>query len=93
MAGETKISPDNHTRPEARLFAAPRCKATAKSTRQRCRGAAVKGWTVCRMHGARGGAPKGNRNAWKHGQFSADAAARRKSLNVLIRLLRGQVTP
>ncbi len=24
------------------------------------------------MHGAGGGAPKGNRNAWKHGAYSAE---------------------
>ena len=31
--------------------------------------------TVCRMHGAAGGAPRGNRNAWKHGARSAEALA------------------
>jgi hypothetical protein len=36
---------------------AARCKATAKSTGIRCGAPAVRGWAVCRMHGARGGAP------------------------------------
>lgn len=30
----------------------------------------------CRMHGGTSpGAPKGNRNAWKHGQYSAETVA------------------
>lgn len=91
MSGIEKIRPNNLTSPAARLFAAPRCHAKAKRTGQQCRAAAVRGFKVCRVHGARGGAPKGNRNAWKHGDFSAGAATRRKSLNVLIRLLRSQL--
>jgi len=31
--------------------------------------------SVCRMHGAAGGAPKGNRNALKHGSRSAETLA------------------
>jgi uncharacterized protein YjcR len=33
----------------------------------------------CRMHGGTSpGAPKGNRNAWKHGHYSAQAIALRR---------------
>ena len=33
----------------------------------------------CRMHGGMSpGAPKGNRNAWKHGHYSAEAIAMRR---------------
>jgi hypothetical protein len=32
-----------------------RCTATSKRTKLQCRGPAVKGWSVCRFHGARGG--------------------------------------
>jgi hypothetical protein len=47
---------------------APRCSARAKTTGHACKSPAVKGWTVCRMHGAGGGAPSGKRNGmWKHG--------------------------
>ncbi|WP_370631685.1 hypothetical protein [Novosphingobium sp. FKTRR1] len=36
----------------------------------------MKGAKRCRMHGGKGsGAPKGNRNAWKHGARSAEAGA------------------
>ena len=46
---------------------APRCSANSKRTRQRCQAPAVRGWTVCRFHCARGGAPKGAANgAYKH---------------------------
>ena len=49
----------NLMNPVHRLQQAPRCSATAKRTRQPCRAPAVRGWTVCRCHGARGGAPTG----------------------------------
>jgi hypothetical protein len=51
---------------------AKQCTATAKSTGERCQNPAVRGWDVCRMHGAgtpkegtTGGAPP------KHGRYSA----------------------
>jgi hypothetical protein len=48
--------------------AAPRCKARSKRMGQPCRSPAVRGWKVCRMHGARGGAPEGKRNGnYRHG--------------------------
>ena len=63
---------------------APRCKAKSKRTGQRCKAPAVRGWNVCRFHGARGGAPKGKANgAWKHGYYSGAAQAER----VLVKLL------
>ena len=52
---------------------AKRCKAKAKRTGERCKNAAVKGYDVCRMHGANpknpGGPPKKNLNALVHGCF------------------------
>ena len=45
------------------------CKATSKLSGERCKNPAVKGYDVCRMHGARGGAPKKNLNALVHGTF------------------------
>src|ERR1700681_1668841 len=39
----------------------------------------------CRMHGGPSpGAPKGNKNALKHGRYSAEAILRRKSISKLI---------
>lgn len=45
------------------------CTATSKLSGERCKNPAVKGYDVCRMHGARGGAPKKNLNALVHGCF------------------------
>ncbi len=54
---------------------APRSKAKAKRTAQRCRAPAVRGFNVCRMHGARGGAPEGKRNGnYRHGARSKETA-------------------
>ncbi|WP_414819862.1 HGGxSTG domain-containing protein [Sphingomonas sp. Root710] len=57
------------------LAAAPRCGARTRSG-QPCRSPAVKGNGRCRMHGGKGsGAPRGNRNAWKHGWHSVRVGA------------------
>ena len=45
---------------------------------------AVRGWAVCRMHGAGGGAPMGNQNALKHGRYTAKAIAERRWLRELL---------
>jgi hypothetical protein len=52
----------------------PRCSATSKRAKNPCQAPAVNGWTVCCFHGARGGAPKGERNGmYKSGLFTNDA--------------------
>jgi uncharacterized protein YjcR len=40
------------------------------------------------MHGAAGGAPKGNRNALKHGEYSAETRALKKEIQALARMAR-----
>jgi uncharacterized protein YjcR len=40
------------------------------------------------MHGAAGGAPKGNRNALKHGASSAKTLALKRQTTALVRLVR-----
>jgi hypothetical protein len=71
---------------------APRCSATSKRTRERCKAPAVRGWTVCRFHGARGGAPKGKANgSYKHGLYTQEAIAERRLLSKLLRRSRGTV--
>lgn len=43
----------------------------------------------CRLHGGKSpGAPKGNRNAFKHGLYTAEAMARRRELALLLRSAR-----
>src|SRR6476469_9306685 len=64
---------------------ARRCHARSKRSGKPCQAPAVKGWTVCRMHGAGGGAPKGNKNAWRHGRYSAQAIAERRAIRELLR--------
>lgn len=64
-----------------RLAEAPRCGARTRKGSE-CQAPAVKGKRRCRMHGGTNpGAPKGNRNAWKHG-------ARSRAFAELSRILR-----
>jgi uncharacterized protein YjcR len=71
------------------MHQASRCHARSKRSGLQCRAPAVRGsLKVCRMHGAAGGAPKGNRNALKHGGFTAEMIALRKEIISLARLAR-----
>lgn len=64
----------------------PRCTATSKRTRMPCQAPAMNGWTVCRFHGAGGGAPKGKRNGmYRHGLYTQQAAALNARLSDLQR--------
>ena len=40
------------------------------------------------MHGAAGGAPKGNRNAFKHGLYTAEAIETRRMITALTKQAR-----
>jgi hypothetical protein len=54
--------------PMQRAHQSPRCTAHAKRTGFLCKNPAVRGWAVCRMHGARGGHGEGAANpAYRHG--------------------------
>ncbi len=65
---------------------APRCSATSKRTGKPCQAPAVRGWTVCRFHGARGGGPKGRANgAYKHGLYTAEAIEERRMFSDIVR--------
>ncbi len=71
---------------------APRCSATSKRTGKPCQAPAVGGWTVCRFHGAGGGAPKGARNGrYKNGLFTTEAIEERRALSALLRASRKSV--
>ena len=68
---------------------APRCTAKSKRSGQRCKGPAVCGWTVCRMHGAGGGHSGGKANpAYKHGMRGQEWERMRKAINDLVRMER-----
>jgi hypothetical protein len=74
------------TNPMRSAHEAERCAARCKRTLQPCRGPAVVGWRVCRMHGAGGGAPPGERHGmYKHGQRSKTAIEERRAIRKLIR--------
>ena len=62
------------------------CEAKSKHSGVRCKSYAVNGYKVCRMHGAGGGAPKGERNGmYRHGIYTKEAIAERKATRELIK--------
>jgi uncharacterized protein YjcR len=67
---------------------ASRCRAKSKLSGLQCRSPAVRGHSVCRMHGAGGGAPKGNRNGLKHGLYSVETRALKREIHALARMAR-----
>lgn len=75
------------------MHASPRCTATSKRSGKPCRNPAVNGWYVCRMHGARGGAPTGSRHGrYKTGQHTQQAKAMNAMLALLMRESRQTLT-
>ena len=78
-AGKPAWSGTDWRKALARAYAAPRCLARCKHSKRPCRNPAVKGWRVCRMHGARGGGPTGKRNgAYRHGRATKEAKQLRR---------------
>ena len=68
----------------------PRCGARTRNGSP-CRSAAMPNGR-CRMHGGTSpGAPKGNRNAFKHGHYTAEAIASRREIVKLLRDARALV--
>ena len=70
------------------MHLALRCRAKSKRSGLQCRAPAIRGREVCRMHGAGGGAPKGNKNALKHGEFTAEGLALKRQISALARIAR-----
>jgi uncharacterized protein YjcR len=69
-----------------------RARQLANENGRRLKAPAVTGKLVCRMHGAGGGAPRANKNALKHGEFSAEALAFKRQLQALTRMSRATIT-
>ena len=71
---------------QLRINRAPRCLAQTRSGKP-CQSPAVKGKRRCRMHGGASGsgAPNGNRNALRHGRYTAQAIAMRREMRALLR--------
>ena len=75
---------DMHRHPDAE---GTRCRARTRRG-SLCQSPAMKNGR-CRMHGGKSpGAPKGNKNALKHGRYTAEAIARRREVAELIRAAR-----
>ena len=69
------------------MHRAKRCGARTRSGKP-CQSPAMANGR-CRMHGgASPGAPKGNQNALKHGRYTAEAIARRRSISQLVAAMR-----
>ena len=76
----------NHFRNTGPMLASRRCGAKTRSGKP-CRSPAVGGKARCRMHGGApgSGAPRGNKNAVKSGQYTGEAIERRRTLQALLR--------
>jgi hypothetical protein len=69
------------------MHRAQRCLARTRSGSP-CQSPAMRNGR-CRMHGGTStGAPKGNKNAFKHGRYTAEAIRRRREISGLVRLAR-----
>jgi len=68
---------------------ARQCRATSKRTGCQCRAPAETGKNVCRFHGARAGAPSGQRNGnYVHGNATRTAKRQRSIVLALVRTAR-----
>jgi hypothetical protein len=71
--------------PMSKAHAAPRCTARSKRMGVRCKGPAVTGWRVCRLHGAGGGHCLGRAHpSWKHGMRAQKWLDERRMLDELV---------
>jgi uncharacterized protein YjcR len=69
------------------LHRALKCRARTRSG-QPCQAPAMPNGR-CRMHGGTSpGAPKGNKNAFKHGRYSAEENANRREITALLQTMR-----
>jgi hypothetical protein len=82
----------DHPRNTGPMLSSRRCGAKSRSGKP-CRSPAVVGKKRCRMHGgaAGSGAPRGNKNALKHGQSTREAIEERRRLQALLRQSRSLI--
>lgn len=68
------------------MHLSPRCAAKSKRSKVRCKSPAVNGWKVCRMHGARGGAPSGKPNGnYRNGSYTQETKADQREFRDCLR--------
>ena len=83
MAKKTGDNPMDKAR------AAPRCHAHSKRTGLPCGAPAVRGWKVCRFHGAGGGAPRGPAHGnYRNGSRTKRTMTAMMAVQALARLCR-----
>jgi hypothetical protein len=74
----------NDVNPAQRAHQSPRCTAHSKRSGYLCKNPVVRGWAVCRMHGAGGGAPSGPAHPnYRHGLRSREMQSVRRMISVL----------
>ena len=75
-----------HERNTGPMLASPRCGAKTRTGRP-CKSPSVQGKKRCRMHGGApgSGAPRGNKNALKHGLYTREAIEERRQMRALMR--------
>jgi uncharacterized protein YjcR len=75
-----------HRRNTGPMLSSRRCGAKTRSGKP-CKSPAVRGKRRCRMHGGApgSGAPRGNKNALKHGRYTREAFEERRQLQALLR--------
>ena len=84
-AAQVKQMNGGHKRNTGPMLSSLRCGAKIRSGRP-CKSPSVLGKKRCRMHGGalQSGAPRGNKNALKHGRFTHEAIAERGHIRELI---------
>jgi uncharacterized protein YjcR len=77
---------ESHPRNTIPMLTSQRCGAKTRKGGA-CKSPAVQGKRRCRMHGGApgSGAPRGNKNAQKHGFYTRVAIAQRRQLRELVR--------
>jgi len=82
----------DHPRSIGPMLGSRRCGAKSRSGKP-CRSPAVASKKRCRMHGgaAGSGAPRGNKNALKHGRYTREAIEERRQLRALLRQSRSLI--
>ncbi len=85
MVGVVRKMPNNLMQ---KAHDAPRCGAKTRRGTP-CQSPMVRGRKRCRMHGGAygSGAPKGNRNAWKHGMRSREYLEEKRRGREIVRRL------
>jgi len=75
---------ESDANPMQRAHSSPRCTAYSKRSGLPCKNPAVRGWSVCRMHGAGGGHGSGKASpAYRHGMRTRDWVEVRKAIGEL----------